>query len=68
MNSTTSSSVLRELATRTAGGFTVMLLWRPGDADVLLRVGDESSGNSWDLRVPGHEALEAFNHPFAYAS
>jgi hypothetical protein len=68
MDITSASSVIRELATRTADGITVMLLWRPGDTDVVLRVADARSGNSWELSVPGQEALVAFHHPFAYSS
>ena len=63
----TITTALRELATRTVDGITVMLLWRPGDTNVLLRVDDSRTGRCWDLSVPGHEALEAFNHPFAFA-
>ena len=57
----------RELDTRTADGITVVLLWRPGDAHVLIRVDDERTGLRMELAVPGADAHEAFHHPFAYA-
>ena len=57
----------RALATRTGAGLTVVLLWRPGDRDVLLRVDDARTGVHLELPAPGRDALEAFNHPFAYA-
>lgn len=58
----------RELDSRTVDGITVVMLWRPGDAHVLLRVDDERSGVRIELAVPGHRALDAFHHPFAYAA
>lgn len=64
----TASTVIRELATRTADGITVVLLWRPGDRDVLLRVDDARTGVRFELPVPGRDALAAYNHPFAYAA
>jgi hypothetical protein len=57
----------RELAVRTADRITVTLLWRPGDPGVLLRVDDARTGVRFELDVPGRDALQAFNHPFAYA-
>ena len=57
----------RELDSRTADGITVVLLWRPGDTDVLLRVDDARTGVRFELAVPGSDASEAFHHPFAYA-
>jgi len=58
----------RELDSRTVDGITVVLLWRPGDSDVLVRVDDEKEGIRLELEVPGADALEAFHHPFAYAA
>jgi len=57
----------RELDSRSVDGITVVLLWRPGDAHVLIRVDDERSGVRMELAVPPADALEAFHHPFAYA-
>jgi hypothetical protein len=57
----------RELAVRTADRITVTLLWRPGEADVLLRVDDGRTGVRFELDVPGRDALQAFHHPYAYA-
>jgi len=58
----------RELDARTADGITVVLLWRPGDPGVLLRVDDVRTGVRMELSVPGSDAVEAFHHPFAYAA
>ena len=58
---------LRELAVRTADRITVALLWRPGAPDVLLRVDDSRTGVQFELDVPGRDAMQAFQHPFAYA-
>jgi hypothetical protein len=58
----------RELDVRTVDGITVSLFWRPGDPDLLLRVDDSRTGVRFELPVPGHDAVEAFHHPFAYAA
>jgi hypothetical protein len=57
----------RELDERTADGMTVRLLWRPGEAGVLLQVDDARTGVRFELDVPGRDARLAFLHPFAYA-
>jgi hypothetical protein len=67
MTTTATTPTLRELAVRTADRITVALLWRPGDPTVLLRVDDARTGVRFELDVPGRDALQAFNHPFAYA-
>jgi hypothetical protein len=59
---------LRELDARTVDGITVVLLWRAGEPDVLLRVDDAQTGVRFELGVPGRDALQAFHHPFAYAA
>ena len=57
----------RELDVRHVDGMTVRLLWRPGDADVLVQLDDARTGVRFELTVPGGDALLAFHHPFAYA-
>lgn len=42
------------------------LSWRPSRNDLVLTVRDETGG--FELEVPAHEALDAFDHPYAYAA
>jgi hypothetical protein len=57
-----------ELDSRTQDGFQVSLLWQPGTDVVVVEVNDERAGNYFQLVVDGHEALDVFRHPFAYAA
>jgi hypothetical protein len=57
-----------ELAHRAADGVEVTLLWSRRTDRVLLVVRDERTGEEFELVVPHARALDAFNHPFAYAS
>jgi hypothetical protein len=59
---------LIELAERTGDGIEVRLYWRRGDADVVLAVSDVKTGDSFEIDVPGAQALDAFRHPFVYVS
>jgi hypothetical protein len=58
----------KELAHRAADGVEVTLLWSKRTNRVFLRVRDERSGDEFELIVPQEHALDAFNHPYAYAS
>jgi hypothetical protein len=60
-------TTLIELAERANDGVSVRLLWRRGTDEVLLEVSDEKLGESFELKVPGEQALDAFRHPFVYA-
>jgi hypothetical protein len=57
----------RELAHRAGDGINVYLLWSPGDDTLAVTVLDEA-GESFELVVDPHEALEVFEHPYAYAA
>ncbi len=57
----------RELAHRRGGGIEVALLWQPGDGTVTVSVDDEQTGESFEVEVPRERALEAFEHPYAFA-
>jgi hypothetical protein len=59
--------VRRELAHRHANGIDVTLSWSPADDVLLVTVVDES-GDDFELVVEAHEALDAFEHPYAYAA
>ena len=61
-------SECRELDARSGDGIDVQLLWQTSAEEVLLYVADARTGEELVLVVPGVDALEAFRHPFAYAS
>ena len=62
------SSIYRELAFRANDGVEVGLFWQT-DADRLVLVVDDSrSGDLFELEVSSTEALDAFEHPYAYAA
>jgi hypothetical protein len=66
--STTTETVVRELDRRFNDGFDVRLLWNPRTDRVFVSIEDQRDGNSFEFRVDAANALEAFQHPFAYAS
>jgi hypothetical protein len=57
----------RELDHRSSNGIDVTLSWRPTRNDLVLTV-REDTGGSFELEVAAHEALDAFDHPYAYAA
>ena len=56
-----------ELAHRASNGIDVHLLWNPVDNTLAVTVSDDT-GESFELRVGSHEALDVFHHPYAYAA
>ncbi len=60
-------SPARELAYRAADGLEVTLVWYAADNRVAVRVFDAGTGDRFEVHVDGVQALDAFNHPFAYA-
>jgi hypothetical protein len=58
----------RELAARESDGLHVVLLWHPGDNELTVSVEDVRVGHHFQLAVAPARALDAFNHPFAYAA
>ena len=58
----------RELAHRTNDGFEVTLFWSKASNQVTISVFHARSATALDFEVNGADALDAFNHPFAYAS
>jgi hypothetical protein len=58
----------RELAVRDSDGVHVRLLWHPADNAVTVAVEDARIGDRFQLAVAPDRALDAFNHPFAYAA
>jgi hypothetical protein len=56
-----------ELAHRRQGGIDVALLWQPDDNTVSVAVEDERTGDAFEVEVPREKAMEAFEHPYAFA-
>jgi hypothetical protein len=57
----------RELAHRTNDGFDVTLFWSQASNRVTISVFHARSATGLEFEVDGADALDAFNHPYAYA-
>ena len=57
----------RELDHRHSNGIDVTLSWCPVGGKLFVTVADEA-GDSFELAVEPHEALDVFHHPYAYAA
>jgi hypothetical protein len=66
MTNTTPNTTVRELDRRRGGGLDVVLRWHPQTDSVSIAVEDEKTGDSFEFEVAGDQALDAFEHPFAY--
>ena len=62
------SDAIRELDQRTNDGITVSLLWNAETNGVFVSVVEEQYGVSFDFAVPAADAVDAFHHPYAYAT
>ena len=63
------SEGISELSSRSANGIDVALLWQQSDNTAVVVAADQRSGENLVLDV--HEddnALDIFNHPYAYAA
>ena len=58
----------RELAHRTSDGIEVTLLWSKASDRITIAVVDTRSDAALEFGVDGSDALDAFNHPYAYAA
>jgi hypothetical protein len=56
-----------ELAFRAHDGLEVTLFWRPTD-ELTVCVCDQRAGAYFEIRPKPHQALDAFYHPYSYAS
>jgi hypothetical protein len=56
-----------ELAHRASNGIDVYLFWYAPTSRVTVGVFDTRGDDSFELDVDGRHALDAFNHPYAYA-
>jgi hypothetical protein len=54
----------RELANRVSNGIEVTLFWGPASGEVI----DHTADYGYELSVSSECALDAFHHPYAYAS
>jgi hypothetical protein len=57
-----------ELAHRRNHGIEVSLLWSKATAALTVTVTDEHTGDAFELRAHPENALDMFNHPYAYAA
>jgi hypothetical protein len=58
----------RELDARTGDGIDVRLLWQETNNRVYVHAADARTGEQFVVAVDRADALDAFRHPFAYAS
>jgi hypothetical protein len=61
-----SYTAAKELAYRNQNGLEVTLLWDPRSNEVSVEVIDQLDDSGFHLPIPGHLALDAFHHPYAY--
>jgi hypothetical protein len=64
----TTDRLPRELAHRANDGLEVWLLWTKADGRLFVLVHDGRQGASFELDVDSATALDAFDHPYAYAA
>jgi hypothetical protein len=57
-----------ELDAREGDGIDVQLFWHPRSGSVTVSLFDTTHEQAFELLVDPAEALDAFNHPFAYAA
>ena len=58
----------RELAQRNSDGIEITLYWSRPSNRVTIAVLDTRSKEALEFDVEGSAALDAFNHPYAYAA
>jgi hypothetical protein len=68
VDTTTTELFPQELDFRAANGIEVTLLWSKPTNRLTVSVTDTSSGESFQVAVEPQDALDAFHHPYAYAS
>jgi hypothetical protein len=57
-----------ELAHRASAGLDIYLFWNEPTSRVTVGVHDSRGDDSFEFEVDGRHALDAFNHPYAYAA
>jgi hypothetical protein len=63
----TTPDTLEELAYREGNGVAVSLIWDRATNGLSVAASDRATGQAFALDVEAIEALEVFQHPFAYA-
>ena len=63
-----SETPTRELAQRRSGTLEVLLLWHAENDRVEVSLYDSATDAGFHIEVPSGNALDAFYHPYAYAS
>jgi hypothetical protein len=66
-NATTIRS-MRELAHRSNDGIDVTLFWHSGTNELTVCVCDQRRGAYFEVEPEPDDALDAFYHPYSYAS
>jgi hypothetical protein len=66
MEKSPESSRIRELDHRSGDGMDVTLLWEARTNTVFVNVVDERMSTQFRIAVDPANALDAFNHPYAY--
>ena len=59
---------MRELDRRRNDGIDVVLRWNQVDTSVTVAVHDARTGSAFEFEVEGHDAYDAFHHPYAHAA
>ena len=59
---------LRELDHRVGDGFEVTLFWAEDGGDLKVVVQDWRTDEHFEIEARADNALDVFNHPFAYRS
>jgi hypothetical protein len=65
---TSAANERQELAQRTSDGIQVTLLWTKSTNAITIVVIDSHFAEQLEFAVDGRSALDAFNHPYAYAA
>jgi len=69
MTSTTDfDPVPRELAHRVSDEVEVMLTWHPVTGELTVSVSDRRTGGYFEVAAAPDNALDVFEHPYAYAA
>jgi hypothetical protein len=59
---------MRELAHRSNDGIDVTLFWHPETDELIVCVCDQRRGAYFEIEPEANDALDAFYHPYSYAS
>jgi len=59
---------MRELAHRSNDGIDITLFWLPNADELVICVCDQRRGAYFEIEIDRNLALDAFYHPYSYAS